>query len=426
MSDQGKLTRRHFMKNSTGTATAMGVGSLLAGCTAMGRRQPAFSAVRKIGANDRINVALVGSGGRGTRDMEIAMGAENTYCVALCDVAEFRMKEAQARITKAMERKEKAGIKMDFYYDHRKLLERKDIDAVIIATPDHWHYQVFLDSLNAGKHIYQEKPMSLNIGQGLKMVKAAKKRPEITVQIGTQQRSSLNYAQAKKVIDGGVLGDIRFIRCFDCRNWTWRDPFDPRPFKGKFSWDKFEYPCTIKHEYDPYRYFAWRWFWDYAGGLVTDVGVHVMDVVHWMTGKSVPKSAVCNGGVYQYKKWETPDVVNATWDYGTHLVSFTSNFTNQRIRDGVVIYGTRATLELHNGNIAIWSEDRKKKEPLHEFPNKIIQHQHNWIDCIRTGKKPNAPIELGFSSLLPSFMANIAYRKGEKVYWDEKNQKVIM
>ncbi|UCD27955.1 MAG: Gfo/Idh/MocA family oxidoreductase [Planctomycetota bacterium] len=420
MSNRGRFTRRRFLGTSTRATAAMGLSSMLAAQTATAAR-------RIIGANDRINIGLIGSGGRGTRDMEIAVGAENVACTALCDVAEFRLHEAKARINKKMEQKGKPVSKIKYYDNYQALIESKDIDAVIIGTPDHWHYRPFIDSLDTGKHIYQEKPMAYTIEQGLEMVRAARKHPELTVQIGTQQRSYLNYAQAKEIVDTGILGVIRFVRCFDCRNWTWGDPFEPREVQGKIDWEQFETPCTKKHKYDPYRYFAWRWFWDYAGGLVTDVGVHVMDIVHWMTGETMPKSVVCNGGVYQFKKWETPDVVNAVWDYGTHSITFTSNFTNQRIGDGTALYGTKATMELHNGKISIWSEERKKRDkPLHEFPTKIIQHQHNWIDCIRSGKKPNAPIELGFSSLLPSFLANIAYRTGKKVSWDPVAQKVVM
>ncbi|MHC4441657.1 MAG: Gfo/Idh/MocA family protein [Planctomycetota bacterium] len=418
MSEKAKVSRRKFLATSTKTAAALQVGSLYMAGTAAAAR-------RKIGANDRVHAALIGSGGRGTSDMAIAVGADNVVCSALCDVAEFRMKAAENTIVDKLKKIDRPVNKIDHYDDYRRVLDRKDIDGVIIATPDHWHYTPFMAALEAGKHIYQEKPMSHTIEQGLKMVKEAKEHPELVVQVGTQSRSYLNYAKAKEVFDTGLLGDIRFIRCFDCRNWTANDPFEPYAFQGKVDWDQFQTPCAKKREYDPYRYFAWRWFWDYAGGLVTDVGVHVMDIVHWMTGQTMPKSVVCNGGVYQYKKWQTPDVVNATWDFGTHAIAFTSNFTNKRIGAGIVLYGSKATLEIVRGNVVILSEGKEKK-PLHEFKHRVYQHQHNWIDCIRTGKTPNAPVELGFSSLLPSFLANIAYREGKKVGWDSATQKPVM
>ncbi len=427
MAGKQELSRRDFLTRSSRTAAALGVGSVLAGCSQQeGRFTPATAAgvPRKIGANDRIRIGLIGSGGQGTHDACVACSADNVVCVALCDVAEFRLNEATGRITKAMERKGHDGVKIDHYDCYRRLLDRKDIDAVIIATPDHWHYRPSLAAVQAGKHIYQEKPMCYTIEQGLEMVEAARERPELTVQIGTQRRSGTHYPKAKKLIDDGVLGEIRYVRAHDCRNYiTGRDPFAPREVTGKIDWDRFQEPCPHKVNYDPWRYFAWRWFWDYAGGLVTDVGVHVMDVVHWLTGKTTPKSVVCNGGVYGLEYWETPDVVNAVWDYGTHCVAFVSNFTNGFDGDGLILFGTKATMEVRGQHIYVWAEGDRKK-PIHEFPPEGVKHQHNWIDCIRTGKTPNAPVELGFSSLLPSHLANLAYRRGTKLTWDPVAKKV--
>jgi predicted dehydrogenase len=198
---------------------------------------------------------------------------------AVCDVEENRLRDAAKQ----------AGPGAAAYRDYRYLLERKDIEAVIIATPDHWHHRMFVDSIGAGKHVYQQKPMCHSIEQGLDMVRVAKAAPKCVVQIGTQRRSGKQYAKAKEFIDSGKLGKVTFIRCWDTRNWVRHDPFEPYPFEGKLDWDRFELPCKQKSKYDAYRYFAWRWYWPYAGGLVNDVGVHVMDVVLWITGSDTPK-----------------------------------------------------------------------------------------------------------------------------------------
>ena len=350
------------------------------------------------------------------------------------------MEQAEKRITATMRSKGHKDVKIDRYDDYHKLLDRKDIDAVVIATPDHWHYRPFMAAVQAGKHIYQEKPMCYTIDQGMEMVAAAKKRPELTVQIGTQRRSGTHYPKVKKLIDDGVIGEIKYVRAKDCRNFvTGRDSLSPEAIArnygrvtgkdldiatAKIDWEKFQAPCDHKVEFDPWRYTAWRWFWDYAGGLVNDVGIHVMDVVHWLTGESVPKSAVCNGGVYGLDYWETPDVVNAVWDYGTHCVAFVSNFTNGFEGDGLTIFGTRGTVDVRGSHIRVYAEGKRDK-PIHEFPPEGVIHQHNWIECVRTGNTPNAPVELGFSSLLPSLMANIAYRKGTRVNWDPVGRKVV-
>ncbi|HSW46437.1 MAG TPA: Gfo/Idh/MocA family oxidoreductase [Phycisphaerae bacterium] len=410
-------SRRTFLSRSMAAAAAAGAGSILTG-------QTAASAARKIGANDRIAVGLIGSGGRGMAGILATLSAPNVDCVALCDVAAFRMEEAGARIDKQLTGEGRKGGKIERYGHYRELLDRKDIDAVIIATPDHWHYRPFVDALAAGKHIYQEKPMSHTFEQGLEMVAAAKKHPELTIQIGTQRRSGKQYLKAKAYIDEGHLGRIVFVRCYDTRNWSVKG--DPFVLKGlpeeQVDWKQFEEPCATKHPYDSHRYFAWRWYWDYAGGLVTDVGVHVMDIVHLLTGAGVPKSAVCHGNVCIFDNWETPDVVEAVWDYGTHVVTFTSQFGNGRIGTGLTLYGTKQTLEVRGNDVVVFDEGQPDK-PVLEIPAEDGSHYANWIECIRTGKTPNAPVELGHTSLLPSHLANLAYRAGRKITWDAAKQK---
>jgi predicted dehydrogenase len=413
------LTRRDFLATSTKAAAVLGMTSMFP--------RTAAAARRTLGANDRITFGLIGSGGQGTHDSSVACGADNVVCAALCDVAKFRMDRTTAALTKIMEGKGHSGIKLDRYDDYRKLLDRKDIDAVIIATPDHWHRSPFVAACEAEKHIYQEKPFSYSIPQGFEMLAAAEKHPDLTIQMGTQRRSGTHYAKAKAFIDSGEAGKIMFARAYDCRNYiSAPDPFAPQKGVGEkdVDWDKFQEPCEHKVKFDPWRYFAWRWYWDYANGLLTDVGVHVMDCLHMLTGNDAPNSAVCNGGVYGLKYWETPDVVNAVWDYGTHSVAFTSNFTNGFQQDGLTLYGTKATIEVRGHDIFIFSETGDRNKPLHEWKNEGPAHQHNWLECIRTGKKPNAPVQLGVSSLLPSHMAAIAYRENRKVMWDPEARKV--
>jgi len=390
----------------------------------MAAAQSAWAAVRKVGANDRISVAVIGTGGRGTSGLLDALRAPNVECVAMCDVADFRMDGACKQVDALLAKQNRKSGKIERFGDYRKVLDRKDVDAVIIATPDHWHYRPFMAALEAGKHIYQEKPMSLTIEQSLGMVTAAKKYSEVVIQIGTQRRSGKQYPKAKAYIDEGHLGKIVMVRCYDTRNWSAHgDPFVRKGLpEQQVDWKTFEEPCREKHPYDSHRYFAWRWYWDYAGGLVTDVGVHVMDVVHWLTGNSNVKSATCNGGVYLFDHWETPDVVEAVWDYGTHMVAFVSEFGNARTGSGLTLYGTKQTLEVRGNDVFVWSEDQPDK-PVLQIPAEDDNHHANWLDCIRTGKTPNAPVELGHSSLLPSHLANLAYTTGRRVTWDAANRK---
>jgi predicted dehydrogenase len=419
MTGRTSLTRRSFLAASGAATAAWAVGSAAAR-TAVAQR-------RTLGANDRIHFGVIGSGGQGTHDARVCVQAPNAVCVALCDVAEFRLDESAKAVSTEMDKAGAAGVRIDRYDDYRRVLDRKDIDAVIIATPDHWHAKPFIYACEAGKHIYQEKPFCFTIELGKQMVAAARKNTGATIQIGTQRRSQTHNHKVRQLIEEGKIGDIKYVRAFDCRNYlTGRDPFAPRPVRGKIDWDKFQEPCENKVPYDEWRYFAWRWFWEYAGGLVTDVGVHVMDLVHWLTGNSTPKSAVCNGGVYGLKYWHTPDVVNAVWDYGTHTVVFTSNFTNGYEGDGVTLYGTKGTIDIRGTYVRIYEEGGDRQKPIMEFGPEGAPHQHNWLECIRTGKTPNAPVELGFSSLVPSLMANIAYRRGVKVTWNAEKQEAVV
>jgi predicted dehydrogenase len=409
------LSRRHFLKRSAATAAAFGAAGTVWPRTAR-------SAENTPGANERVRIGLIGTGGMGQSNLKKAMAEPNVVIVALNDVAEFRLAEG-AKLTQQRQGQAARTI----YDDYRPLLDDKSIDGVFICTPDHWHFRPFCDAIQAGKHVYQQKPMSHTIEQGIEMVRIAKAHPKQVVQIGTQRRSNEHYKDAKELIDNGKLGEIKFVRCWDTRNWMRRDPFAPRPFEGKLDWDRFQEPCKHKVKFDAWRYFAWRWFWDYAGGLVTDVGVHVLDIVHLLTGKTTPKSVVANGGVYGLKYWETPDVVNCVWDYGTHAVTFTGNFTNGNQGDGFAIYGTDATLyEKGGGRDLVVEAERGEPRIIAEIPQRRSEtHEANWIRCIRTGQTPNAPIALGFGSQLPLLLANLAYRAGKKLGWDPDNHKVV-
>ena len=432
MAGKKQFSRRDFLASSTKAAAAVSVASMFAPRTAA-------AAKRTIGANDRITLGLIGSGGQGTHDTAVCCKADNVVCTAVCDVAEFRMEWAEIVLQNQMKGKGHQGIKIDRYGDYRKLLDRKDLDGVVIATPDLWHYKPFMAAVDAGLHIYQEKPFSYTIEQGLEMVRKARSKPDLVIQIGTQRRSRTNYVEAKKLIDEGKLGEIGFVRAYDCRNYiSAPDPFLPKAIAGRYhsatkknidwdkakiDWDQFQEPCTNKVAFDPVRYTAWRWFWEYAGGLVTDVGVHVVDNVHYLLSEPTPRSAVCNGGVYGVKYWETPDVVNAVWDYGDFSMTFTGNFTNGWEGDGFMLYGADATMEVRGNHVKVWAKGKRDK-PIHEFPSAGPSHQRTWINALRGQGKVTAPVELGHSSLLPPHMANLAYRRGTMVTWNPATHKL--
>ncbi|MFQ5811153.1 MAG: Gfo/Idh/MocA family protein, partial [Armatimonadota bacterium] len=399
---------REFLRRTGSAAVGAGLGLM-----AQARRS---AHAQEVGANEKVVLGLIGAGGRGTGIMRTAMRCPGVEVAAVCDVYDQRRDRAR----------EVAGEQAKTHLDYRRVLDNKDIDAVIIGTPDHWHHDIFCDAIQAGKDIYCEKPMSKTIEEGRHMVGVARASKQV-VQIGTQRRSGQQYPQARQLIEDGKIGRIRFVRAYDCRNYTQRDPFHPpAEFAGKIDWERF-LGRAPRCKFDPFRYFAWRWFWDYAGGLVTDVGVHVLDVVHWLTGNDTPRSVVCHGGMYELEYWQTPDVVNVVLDYGSHSVGLTFNFANKHQGNGIMFYGTDATMEVRRSDIHVFSEQGSASEPEITIPASgwVQEHVQNFIDCVRSRAEPAAPVELGFRSLLPLHLANMAYRERRMVEWDAEREGIV-
>jgi len=399
---QERITRRNFLKKSAKGAAAVTLASVGAPVV-----RPA------LGANEEIVVGVIGTGGRGQAHIRHLLHLKEKVA-ALADVAAFRLEQAK-RLT---------GGKADTYADYRRLLERKDINAVVIATPDHWHHRQLIDSVEAGKDVYQEKPLSHTIREGREMVAAVKRTGRI-VQVGNQYRSNPDWAMVKKVVEDGMLGKVRWIRVFDCRNWSKGDPFAPPPnFKPEgIDWDRFLGKAP-KVPFDPHRYTAWRWFWDYAGGIMTDLGAHQLGLVHWIMNVKWPKSVVANGAVYQLPHWETPDMVHAVFDYGEFSVVFSPEMLNGYDGDRGVWYGTDATLTTR-GNFNIYLEFGDTSKPIKSWENQGGDHMKNWLDCVRSRKQPNSPIEYGHQVITACHMANISYRTGRKVTFNDVKHDAV-
>ncbi|MDP2896640.1 MAG: Gfo/Idh/MocA family oxidoreductase [bacterium] len=399
---QDKMTRRSFLTKSAKGAAAVTLATM--GSAVIGP---------VLGANDKLVVGVIGVGGRGQDHVRhlLRLG-ENVAAVA--DVADFRAEQAK-KIT---------GGKAETYKDYRKLLERKDVNAVVIASPDHWHHRQFIDSVEAGKDVYQEKPLSHTIREGKEMVEAVKRTGRI-VQVGNQYRSDPHWARVKDEVEAGTFGKMRWIRVCDCRNWSKGDPFAPPPdFKPEgIDWEQFLGKAP-KVPFDPYRYFAWRWFWDYAGGIMTDLGAHQLGLVHWIMNVKWPKSAVANGAAYQIPHWETPDVVHAVLDYGEFSVVFTPQMLNGYDGDSGVWYGTDATMTT-KGKHNIYPEFGDSSTPIKSWENQGGDHMKNWLDCVRSRKQPNSTIEYGHQVITACHMANISYRTGKKVTFEDVKDEAV-
>jgi len=399
----GKRTRREFLRDST---AALGV--LAAGAAAPGR---------VLGANERIRIGGIGVGDRGTDRLRMAqrLGAE---IVAMADVNEAMLDRAEKAI----------GHKVARYRDYRDLLARDDIDAVINATPDHWHHDVLVDAIRAGKDVYTEKPLSHTIEEGLDIVKVVKSSDRI-VQVGNQRRSGDHWAKARELVAAGKIGEIKWVRTWDTR-YRLIDPYQARAKDrnlfnpDRIDWDRFLGKAP-KRPFDPMRCSAWRWFWDYAGGLMTDIGPHMLDVAHWITDTLGPKSVVCNGGNYHYPGWETPDNVHAILDCGTFAIVFSVQFMNGLDGDGAAFYGTKgAIVQCRDGKFRFYDTKNRVVEEW-GMMNEGKAHMQNFLDCCRSRKRPNSPAEIGHYVLTGAHLANISYRTGRRINWSVEKQKIV-
>jgi predicted dehydrogenase len=285
----------------------------------------------------------------------------------------------------------------------------------------------------ADKHAYVEKPLSHTIEEGQEMVAAVRKAGKI-VQVGNQRHSGDHWKRARDVIQSSDFGQLVWAKVWDCRNWIKRDPFAPPDWFGKEQVDSIDWAAFLgkapKRAFDPVRYWSWRWYWDYAGGLMTDIGAHQLDIVQWLGGVDAPKSVVANGGVYHFKHWETPDVIHGVWDYGKFTATFAVEFVNGYDGVGATFYGTKMTLHADaESEIRVYDTIDKPKGTQRprmswKVENETPLHVKNWVESVKDNKDPNSTIELGHRVITAAHLANLAYRKGTRVTWDAEKQRV--
>lgn len=390
------LSRRAFVQ-TTAAVTAFGV-----------------PAVNVLGANETIRVGLIGTGGRTRTLMNSLAKVPNVRMTALCDVYEpnidlaRKVADPQARAFK----------------DFRELLAQKDIDAVLIGSPDHWHTPMAIEAMAAGKDVYVEKPLTHKPEEGQAILQAHAKYKRI-VQIGTQQRSMPHIQRARELVREGKLGNIHKVHLTWNRNSdrVRRGPQNVDP--KKLDWKAFLGNARAQ-EFDEYRFRNWRWFWDFGNGILTDLMVHWIDVAHWILNLDAPERAVSMGNHVTSKGiWETPDTIQTLLTYpGDKQVYFEGTFCNARNGSMIEFMGSEATLYIDRGRFEYIPEARSKEKPeemilgtgprgrdFYERPDGELLHLTNWIDCIRQQKEPSAPVAAGVSAAAAAHLGNIAYRE---------------
>lgn len=364
---------------------------------------------RILGANDRLGMALIGSGRRGREVMKAFLTTGRVELRCLCDIYDVQRQRAKTALLNAGE----SVFETDA---HEEALSRPGIDAVLIGTPDHLHLSQTQAALKAGKHVYLEKPTTHHAEESAAFIDAVKKSGKVC-QTGTQQRSGAHYRRAKEeIFEKGKLGKVVFARAV-WHDFPWqRRKIEPQPKPAGLSWERFLGPAP-KVPYEWIRYDSWRYFPEYGGGLLADILTHWADVAQWMMNDAQPVGAVTSGGIYHLRDGRVnPDTVNAIVNYqggpnGPWNLTFESSVLSIRNdRPGVLFEGTEGTLELTRAGY-VFQPNRGEAQEVKAEGNLEVAHATNFLDAIVSGAKPSADIQTGIEACRPVHLAKAAYWK---------------
>ena len=431
-----ELDRREFMKRAAVGTAGAGLGF------------PALGRAAQVAASDKVIVGVIGTGQMGRDDLRDFGRQPEVEIAAVCDVYKPNLDLGV----------KDSGGTAQTYSDFRQVLDRKDIDVIVVGTPDHWHPLVMVEACKAGKDVYVEKPICHTIDEGILMVEAARKYNRV-VQVGTQQRSGIHFQKAVKLVQDGFIGKVSFVRTWNYANeypkgigniadsnpppdLDWNTWLGPAP-KVPFNWNRFGPDPSL-----PPRWSTFRYFWDYAGGYMTDWGVHLMDIVQWAMQVEGPSIITGQGGKYYIKdNAETPDTLQVTYEYRNP--DFVCVYEN-RWDNANSMYGKGYGIEFHGTDGTLFV-DRSGFEVIPETRNEPSQHGHgktqevartasmqmksvndshfdhvrNFLDCVKSRQRPIADIAIGHRSTSVCLLGNVAFRSKERIEWDVKNQKLI-
>jgi predicted dehydrogenase len=418
------MKRRNFIK---------GAGTALAGGMILGDIPAARAAVS---ANDKFNIGVIGCNGMGWSNTNSFLKMADVDLLGVCDVDSNVIKKRVTDYAALRKNTPKT------YSDYRELLNNKEIDAVIIGTPDHWHCKIMIDAVKAGKHVYVEKPIANSIAECSLMVAAQEKTGKI-VQAGQWQRSGPHYKKAIEIVRSGVLGKIRLVKVWAYQGWMKPVPVMPDSAVPAGVDYNFWLGPAPKRNFNANRFhFNFRWFWDYAGGLMTDWGVHEIDIALYAMGVEAPISVMATGGKLAYPDdaSETPDTLqtvfqykdfNMLWEHATGIDN-----GNYKRREGIAFIGNNGTLVVDRGGYEViperqangysgWGTAKMEPIPAYVKPEALTYldlHTKNFVDAVRKNDQNflNTPIRSGSVAAINAQMGNIAYKTSSKVFWNEK------
>jgi len=372
-----------------------------------------------LGANDRVHLGVIGTGNRGGDVMSVFQREADVEVVALCDCYDKVLNEALA----------KTEGKAKTFTDYHALLASKEVDAVLIATPDHWHSRMAIDALNAGKDIYIEKPLTFKIEEGHDIIKAVKANNRVA-QVGLQQRSGEHYKEAKsEYVDKDKLGKIAFVRTW----WHGNSYHLRKPnFKDKpagLDWKAFLGPAKYR-EFDANQFYNWRAYLDFGGGQITDLFTHWIDVVHWFVGDDLPISASAAGGIYAYNDGRTaPDTISIQLEYPSKwIATFDATLVPGASGAALELMGTKGRLYIDRGRYVYQEAPQRRTAPpppIERKNDKSLEQQHvrNFLDCLKARQTPNSDIVSGHRSALASHLGKNAYLQKRRITFNPASEK---
>jgi predicted dehydrogenase len=418
------MKRREFLTDGAAFAAGTGVLTALPGTLQ--------AASRILGANDRINIGAIGVKGMGMADLKAFLNMDNVECLAICDVDRNILEERAAETTEIQ------GKAPELYGDYRKLLEHKDLDAVIIGTPDHWHCLPMIEACQAGLDVYVEKPIANSIEE-IDLMIAAQKRYGTVVQVGQWQRSDPHWQNAVDFVHSGKLGKIRTVKAWVYLDWKSMLPVQPDgPVPEGVDYDFWLGPAP-KRPFNINRFhFNFRWYWDYAGGLMTDWGVHLLDYALYGMNQYVPNSVMSSGGKYAWPDdaRETPDTQYAIYEFDDIGLIWESTLGigqgNYGLSHGVAFIADSGTLVVNREGWKVISEQSQGKPKMEAVPWKekegasgLDLHVQNFLECMKSRETPHAGIEIGGHIARFAQLGNIALRTGRKIFWDGDKGEIV-
>jgi len=378
----------------------------------------AVSAAQVSGANERVRAGIIGSGGRGRfltanfKELGVDMGA-------VCDVYEPNLEKGLKAASTGAKR----------YDNYKRVLEDRAIDAVVIATPDHWHAQMVIDAVEAGKDVYVEKPMSHRIDDGFRVIEAVRRTKRV-VQVGMQRRSFDIFQEGKALMDR--VGEVRLVN-----SWWLNDQKGLRraPLEGKLDWNQWLGPAE-KRELDPTRFHNWYYYYDYSGGLMIGQGAHVIDAIHWFMNSTYPTAVTCTGGRVNLDGAEITETTSMAIEYPeNYLAVFTVGYKamhynafNDQMKQ---FHGSKARLDMARESYALYPQsDEVETKPAAEkrqpgsFESATRAHIRNFLECMGTRRDPNANVEMGQQTSVVLAMAIEAMRSGRRMKWNAAARKM--